>query len=80
VILYAEMRLKMPQNSSKLKFCFNVFVNIFQCYSRHKGSRMLWLQCKQLGDIIQNNFFFYDFCVVMRLQMVENFSKQTEHV
>jgi hypothetical protein len=29
VIFYVEMKLQMPQNSSKLKFCFNVFVISF---------------------------------------------------
>jgi hypothetical protein len=39
MILYVEMSLQMPQNSSKLKFYFNVFVNIFQRYSCHKGMK-----------------------------------------
>jgi hypothetical protein len=72
----------MPQNSSKQKFYFNVFVNIFQRYSWHKGSRMSRL-CKRLGDIIQNKitlYFLMIFCVAKRQQMVEIFNKQTEQV
>jgi hypothetical protein len=39
-----------------MKLCFNVFVNIFQIYFYHKGSRT----CKRLGDIIQNNVMYFD--------------------
>jgi hypothetical protein len=66
--------------TSKRKFCFNVFVNVFQHYSYHKGSKIPWLQCKRLGDIILSLSILMTFCVAMKLQMVENFNKQTEQV
>jgi hypothetical protein len=55
VILYVEMRLQIIQNSIKLKFCVNVFVNIFQPYSCKKGSK----NC-DVNDIIQNNIMYFD--------------------
>jgi hypothetical protein len=40
MIIYVEMRLQRPTNSSQLKFCFNVFVNRFQRYLFHNGSKI----------------------------------------
>jgi hypothetical protein len=81
VILYVEMRLQMPRKWSKLKFCVNIFVNIFQHYSCHK--------VREHHDYNVNNYqtsfktmlcILVIFCVEMRLQMTENFNKKTEQV
>jgi hypothetical protein len=69
----------MQENSNKLKFCVNVFGNIFQCC--YKVSKTPRLQCKRLGDTTRNNIIYFDdFCVVMRLQMMEKFNKQIKQV
>jgi hypothetical protein len=56
VILCAEIRLQIIQNTTKPKYSFKAFVLMFERYSYCKGVRTRRLYYKPTGDIIKNNF------------------------
>jgi hypothetical protein len=52
VISCVEIRFQMIQNLYKLKYNFNVFVLIFQCYSYNKEVKIQPLYYKSIGNKI----------------------------
>jgi EAL domain-containing protein (putative c-di-GMP-specific phosphodiesterase class I) len=58
VILCAEIRLQIIQNSTKLKYSFKAVVLMYERYSYFKGVTTRRLYYKPIGDIIKNKFVY----------------------
>jgi hypothetical protein len=57
VILNVKIRIQIIQNTSKLKYYFNAFAFIFQCYSCPNGSRT------QILILVSGIHYFKQLCV-----------------